>query len=182
VYRKDVLLLFVRERADVARPEQPRDDQLELRDLDSNSLRRCEAQQPVYLSTLRILAFEARLARRERCYGLFEGETLLNLGWVGLRTAVEAAPEVGRRFSFPLSGTLPVIYDCWTPPDLRGRGYYPVALNRMAVKLLEQYSQVWIYTVETNVASVKGIQKAGFRLALRHVRTKCIGVERHTTT
>src|SRR5438046_715987 len=139
VFRKDVLLVFVRERADVARPERPGDDQLELRNVDTTLLRRCQAQQPVYLSTLRILAYEARLACRERCYALFKGETLLTLGWVGLRTALAAAPEVGQRFSVPLGGLLPVIYDCWTPPEFRGRGYYPIALDRMAVTLLQDY-------------------------------------------
>jgi hypothetical protein len=182
VFRKDILLAFVREPADIPPPERHGQGQLELRDLDSTSLRRCQAQQPVYFSTLRILAYEARLARRERCYALFEGETLLNLGWVGLRTALAAAPEVGRRFSVPLSGLLPVIYDCWTPLEFRGRGYYPIALDRVAARLLQEYRQVWIYTLETNVASAKGIQKAGFRLALRHVRTRFIGIERHATT
>ena len=172
----------MRERADVARPERPGDDQLELRNVDTTLLRRCQAQQPVYLSTLRILAYEARLACRERCYALFKGETLLTLGWVGLRTALAAAPEVGQRFSVPLGGLLPVIYDCWTPPEFRGRGYYPIALDRMAVTLLQDYRQVWIYTLETNLASVKGIQKAGFRPSLRHIRTRLIGIERHATT
>jgi hypothetical protein len=181
VFRKDVLLVFVREQVDVAGPKRAHDDRLELRDLDSGSLRRCQEQQPVYLSTLRILAYEARLARHDRCYALFEGKTLVNLGWVGPRTALAAA-EVGRRFSVPFTGLLPVIYDCWTPPEFRGRGYYPIALDRMAVRLLQDYSQVWIYTLETNVASRKGIQKAGFRLSLRHVRTRFIGIERHTTT
>ena len=102
IFRKDVLLVFVRERADVARPEQPRDDEFELRKVDSTSLRRLQTQQPVYLSTLRTLTYEARLACQEQCYALFKGETLLNLGWVGLRTALAAAPEVGQRFVGPL--------------------------------------------------------------------------------
>jgi hypothetical protein len=50
------------------------------------------------------------------------------------------------------------------------------------VRLLREFTQVWIYTLEMNVSSAKGIQKAGFRPSLRHVRTRFIGIERHTTT
>ena len=181
VFRKDVLLIFVREEADLARPLCGSLDDHELREVDERTLRRCQAQQPAYFTPLRINAYEARLARRERCFGLFAGETLLNIGWIGLRSEIQAA-EVGTQFSLTLPSLLPVIYDCWTPFEFRGRGYYPLALDRIADSLLRDYKQVWIYALATNVGSVKGIQKAGFRPFLKHVRRRFIFIERHMTT
>jgi hypothetical protein len=83
-----------------------------------------------------------------------------------LRSRLALLAEVGPRFSVPLNELLPVIYDRWTAPECRRRGYYAIALGRIAVGL---------------VASARGIQKAGFQLYLTHVRTRFLGIERHTT-
>lgn len=63
----------------------------------------------------------------------------------------------------PVAGieNLKVIIDCFTAKEHRGKGYYPVLINYLA----EQQSDcaVMIYTNDWNIASQKGIVKAGFK-------------------
>jgi len=60
------------------------------------------------------------------------------------------------------------IYDCITPVTFRGLGYYPSLIRQLSI-LYSQYS-VFIYTLSNNIASQKGIKKAGFVETHRMVR------------
>ena len=57
-----------------------------------------------------------------------------------------------------------MLFDCWTPVSLRGRGYYAEAIQRVAQSQLAQGKSPWIFSAETNQASRSGIVKAGFHL------------------
>ncbi len=179
IFRKDVLLVFALSRGLGDARNGSLGSQHDLRWLDARLLRSCQEQRPEYFS--RRTDADQRLAQGERCYALFVEGRLVTVGWVGLRSAIEAAPEVGSRFSVTLGERVPVIYDCWTVPESRGRGYYSRVLESVAVGLLDQYEQVWIYCLEANSASARGIQNAGFRPRLTHIRRRFFGIERHLT-
>ena len=181
VFRKDVLAVFSRSREDGDPRESP-DPLPDLRWPDSYLLRECAAQQLDYLTPGRIESYERRLAHGDRCWALFEDRALLTLGWVGVRRAIQAAPEVGSRFSVALGERVPVIYDCWTPPEFRQRGFYSSGLDAVARTLLMDHERVWIYCLESNQASARGIQRAKFRPRFRHVRRRFLGIERHLTS
>jgi CelD/BcsL family acetyltransferase involved in cellulose biosynthesis len=65
-----------------------------------------------------------------------------------------------------VSGTLPtavMLFDCWTPPAVRGRGYYAQAVNLVASHVTAEGKEPWIFSAAANTASVRGLEKAGFR-------------------
>lgn len=58
----------------------------------------------------------------------------------------------------------PMIGNCFTDPQQRGRGYYPRLLRAACHRLADEgYRRVIITCAPDNLASVRGIEKAGFR-------------------
>jgi CelD/BcsL family acetyltransferase involved in cellulose biosynthesis len=62
------------------------------------------------------------------------------------------------------SATSVMIFDCWTPRELRGRGLYVQMIGRLARLLSAEGKDVWIFSAAPNSASVAGIEKAGFQM------------------
>lgn len=58
--------------------------------------------------------------------------------------------------------TAAMIFDCWTPVEHRGNGFYPMAIRIAAACLQEKQRSVWIFSAATNKASCRGILKAQF--------------------
>lgn len=60
----------------------------------------------------------------------------------------------------------PAIGDCFTNPDYRGKSIYPLMLNKISKELLFQkkYREVFVIVDHDNINSIKGIEKAGFKL------------------
>jgi CelD/BcsL family acetyltransferase involved in cellulose biosynthesis len=56
-----------------------------------------------------------------------------------------------------------VIYDCWTPPALRGQNLYSNAISHTAELLASEGRVPWIFSAAENRASIRGIEKSGFR-------------------
>ena len=97
-----------------------------------------------------------RLAIGYRAHIAYLNGRLAHVCW-SHRDDVLAATETGRcRLVLPRPAT--IITDCWTPPELRGRGVYPAVLSRLATRA----GGAWIYCEAANVASAAGILKAGF--------------------
>ena len=57
-----------------------------------------------------------------------------------------------------------VIFDCWTPALFRGLGFYPRAIRLIASQFYNTGKTVWIFSAVKNIASIKGIKKAGFNM------------------
>lgn len=81
-----------------------------------------------------------------------------------------------------------VIFDCWTPMDVRGQGFYPEAIKQVARRFSGAGKTSWILSSIRNSASIQGIQKSGFNqrfLTTSHkvlnrkvmVKTKFVGAE-----
>ena len=69
---------------------------------------------------------------------------------------------IGKNFKFPfLSKTEAEIGPCFTYPQFRGKGIYPYVLK----KILSEggYNGYYMLVHEDNTASIKGIEKAGFK-------------------
>jgi CelD/BcsL family acetyltransferase involved in cellulose biosynthesis len=58
-----------------------------------------------------------------------------------------------------------MLFDCWTPLAMRGRGYYAQAVSLVATHAVAEDKEPWIFSAATNTSSVRGLEKAGF---LRH--------------
>jgi CelD/BcsL family acetyltransferase involved in cellulose biosynthesis len=78
-----------------------------------------------------------------------------------------------------------MIFDCWTPATERGRGYYAAAIRQVAADLRQEGRSARIFSGASNVASLRGIQKAGFEYRYSLVRRTKFGrsaVARKETT
>lgn len=67
-----------------------------------------------------------------------------------------------------------MIFDCWTPCELRGQGLYARAIGQLAGLLSVEGKDVWIFSAAGNPASVRGIQKAGFQRQASLFRRKVL--------
>jgi hypothetical protein len=71
-----------------------------------------------------------------------------------------------------------MLFDCWTPASALGRGYYAQAVELIAQTIMERGRQPWIFSAASNVASVRGLEKSGFRRRYSLVRQRLLGWQR----
>ncbi|GAA0369685.1 hypothetical protein GCM10009092_37440 [Bowmanella denitrificans] len=68
-------------------------------------------------------------------------------------------------------GDSPLIGNCWTAPDCRGKGLYPFAIEKCCEEMVKRgVDRVLISCSPDNHASIAGIKKSGFTL-VRKVST-----------
>ena len=68
--------------------------------------------------------------------------------------------------NFGFKGRLLTIGDCMTDDRYRGKGVYPSVLNYLGGRYAKE-RQVYVLVAPDNLASVRGIQKAGFTFKAR---------------
>lgn len=101
-----------------------------------------------------------RLHRGDRCYTVCLDGCLAHYSWVQ-RSGSHLITEAGT--SAPVAKGEFWIYHCRTAAWARGRGIYPSTLSRIVRDHFDAgYSTAWIYTTRENVASQRGILRAGF--------------------
>jgi GNAT superfamily N-acetyltransferase len=105
-------------------------------------------------------AIQARFDEGARCYVAFLDDIPVGYGWVG--TKVGHIREVGLEWT--LGEPDCVLWDFVTLPAYRGRGVYPHLLQAIIRAELAHTERFWIGHQGQNVASQRGIQKAGFIL------------------
>ena len=113
------------------------------------------------------LRFLMRSAKRLRSEG-GEGFVLMtddgvpvHFSWVKRFQGFQMA-ELNRTLRAPSENAV-MIFDCFTPESARGHGFFPQAIAMLARHLGAQGKSAWIFGAETNRASVRGIEKTGFR-------------------
>lgn len=77
--------------------------------------------------------------------------------------------ELNRKLKAPAEDCL-MIFDCWTPAEERGRGYYGRAVNLLAGLIRDRGKRPWIFSAGSNAASLRGLAKAGFEKRYSLVR------------
>lgn len=94
------------------------------------------------------------------CYSVaMEGET-------AHRSWLHRSARLPSRFGF--DGGAPVIGDCHTAERFRGRSIYPRVLRYIARDVARREGKpVYVLVSPANLASVRGIEKAGFRRLAR---------------
>ncbi len=58
----------------------------------------------------------------------------------------------------------PTIGDCVTIPEFKGKSIYPFVINYIAKEVLKETNEVFIIVNSDNMSSIRGIEKAGFKL------------------
>lgn len=101
-----------------------------------------------------------RLARGDACYAVFADGELAHYSWV---QRAGAHPIDAAGIEVPIQPGDLWIYNCRTANAHRGKGLYPHVLRRIVDDhFASGYACAWIYTSDDNVASQKGILRAGF--------------------
>jgi GNAT superfamily N-acetyltransferase len=103
---------------------------------------------------------QARFDEGARCYVAFLNDTPVGYGWVG--TKVGHIREIGLEWT--LGEPDCILWDFATLPAYRGRGVYPHLLQAIIRAESTHTERFWIGHQGQNVASQRGIQKAGFIL------------------
>jgi CelD/BcsL family acetyltransferase involved in cellulose biosynthesis len=55
-----------------------------------------------------------------------------------------------------------LLFDCWTPRSLRGRGYYTMSVSGVAAHFRVLGKAPWIFSSAANISSVRGLEKSAF--------------------
>lgn len=156
-------------------PILPETGSLELRPLDLNHLALAVTE---YVDDEETLAYLLRSAQRLRS-GSAEGFVLvdstgkaLHFAWL-TRFDGFFLSELNARVEASSSDAV-MLFDCWTPLGLRGRGHYGQAIEMIAGKMDAQGKRPWIFSAATNIASVRGLAKAGFQRRYSLFRRKML--------
>jgi len=114
------------------------------------------------LSPFKIEQFQQRLERGDICYVASHDGQPVHFSWLQTEGTHPISPA-GR--SWPIKPGEAWIYDCRTADWAQRQGIYPFVLTHILRNLkAESFSCAWIYTSTDNIASQKGINKAGFQL------------------
>jgi len=104
--------------------------------------------------------WKLRLERGDECCGAWIGDDLVHYSWIqleGKHAITSAAIEI------PLRTGEFWIYNCRTSETHRGRRIYPRTLERIVLdRFAAGSTTAWIYTTENNIASQRGVERAGF--------------------
>ena len=122
------------------------------------------------LPSLEVPKLSQTQVQHSQCYAASLGGRVLHYSWVQT-SGPHSILEAGRRVDVAPGEFW--IYDCQTHPSARGLGIYPYMLTFIARDHLQRnLREGIIYTTVENIASQRGIQKAGFTLkeTLRSLR------------
>ena len=162
-------------------PAEPHARTMQLRTLDLNALADATSQyvdDPATLDYLLRAAARLRDSRPEG-YALMDSEgRFLHFAWA---TVFEGffLSELNAKVDSPSADSV-MLFDCWTPASQRGRGYYGWTISMIAERVRERGQRPWIFSARKNVASVHGIEKAGFERRYSLTRQRLFGVQRVT--
>lgn len=95
-------------------------------------------------------------------FGLIDGEgNWLHFAWVAAFDGFFLS-ELNEKVEAP-SGDCVMLFDCWTPVAVRGHGYYGQTVGLISKLMSDQGKRPWIFSAATNIASVRGLERAGFQ-------------------
>jgi len=104
-----------------------------------------------------------RLSLGEHLYSRVEDGLLVHYGWLADRQASSFFPEIGASYEYPAGSA--VLYDFYTDPSARGRGYYQRSLRQMIADAAARpgVEHIYISVRAENAPSRHVIEKAGFQ-------------------
>ena len=122
------------------------------------------------------LAFQ-RLNDGERLFVAEKDNRIVHYSWA-ITTKKFDIPEIGSHFDLETESGY--IYHCFTSTDARGYGIYPAVLRHICgIFKSEGLKEVYIYCMDKNITSIKGIEKAGFKRFASRGLTRILGFTFH---
>ena len=147
-----------------------------LEPLDPNQLASAASQYVDDEATLAYLLRSAARLRERKAegFGLVDADgSFLHFAWV---TAFDGffLPELNAKVDAP-SADCVILFDCWTPVGARGHECYWQTIGLMAERMRGQGKKPWIFSAASNVASIQGLEKAGFQPRYSLKRRRAMG-------
>jgi len=120
----------------------------------------------------------ARLERGERCYILPVDERVAHYGWMIRNQTSSQVSEVRQELIFEPGSA--VLYDFYTPPQYRGRGFYRAAIATMVCEAFacDDIERIYIGVLADNSPSRRVIEAVGFEYQGSLFWSRRFGVER----
>ena len=69
-----------------------------------------------------------------------------------------------------------MLFDCWTPGQSRGHGYFGQTVALVAQEVRERGKRPWIFSAASNRSSLRGLQKAGFQKRYSLIQWQLLGL------
>lgn len=118
------------------------------------------------LSESKLRQFLNRMKHKgDLCFGYFDQKgNCVHYSWVRLKHIMHIH-EVNYKFDLKKENAF-WIFDCRTHESARGNGLYPAMINFLATTFAQENSinqKPYIDVVANNLASISGIEKAGFK-------------------
>jgi len=114
------------------------------------------------LSEFKIDQFHQRMERGDQCFVAVHAGKPVHFSWLQTSGSHPISPAARSWLVKPGEAW---IYDCRTADVAQRNGIYPFVLTSILRHLNSQsFTYAWIYTSTSNIASQKGIKKAGFKL------------------
>ena len=156
----------------------PSSGESKLRRLDLSDLASATCQ---YVDDEATLGYLLRAASRlqqgsAEGFGLVDGEgKFLHFAWT---TGFDKffLSELNARVDAP-SANCVMLFDCWTPTPVRGSGHYAKTVGLIAKQVLDNGMRPWIFSASRNVASIRGLEEAGFERRYPLVRRRLMGIQ-----
>ena len=120
--------------------------------------------------------YPARFARGEQLWTAQQADKILSYCWV-----TQEPVEIGEiRCIMHPRGDEVYLYDAFTFAEYRGQNLYPALLQRILDFSREQgLRRALIFVLSDNMASIRGVQKAGFREFQRVTYRNILGFARY---
>ena len=168
VFSRDEVLVFS---TDGAIPE-PTAEDLEIREGTLSDLACLTETHGDFLTVGRLAEARQRLRRGDRLCTAWKAGELAHITWTGSREEITAPFEVCDKCRIKLKEPATLIFDCWTPPRMRGQGICRGVLVALIIRDRETETEHWTYCRGEDITSIRDIKRAGFRLRYRMRRTR----------
>lgn len=76
--------------------------------------------------------------------------------------------------TLPASRDSVIMFDCWTPPPDRGKGYYKQAIQLIAARMRLEGKRPWIFSAAGNLSSLRALENTGFKRRYSLVRRRLL--------
>lgn len=165
IYSRDEVLILSSENQELA----TRSDALTFRTATLSDLTDAAAKYSDYPGADALHALRERIKKGHTPFVALEHGDIVHVVWLRVEDRV-ATSELGENFVFEIGRRVGLMYDAWTPLEARGRGIYPATIQLLSRHIRELGLEPWIYVESTNLASRRGLEKAGMKVRHRMIR------------
>ena len=105
--------------------------------------------------------FLARARERgDRCYGIFDGDTLASHGWYA-----ERATPINEHYTLHFDAAYTYMFKGWTLPAYRGQRLHAIGMCRALRAFTEEGKRGLVsYVASNNFASLRSVARMGYRI------------------